>query len=138
MKYDAPHFACSVVQRPHFAYLYCKEKSKPCPMFPTAIASDHSIYAVCDSNSLGLGFLRGGTKMCCPHRTAVENPLLHQSAVGRCIPNRLKNANPVPNYRQRLQVFDRDMSCKSRRQRFCTGALVHKSVFFMNFALERP
>ena len=63
MEYYAPHFVCSVVQRPHIAYLYCKEKSKPCPMFPTAIASDHSIYAVCDSNSLGLGFLRGGTKM---------------------------------------------------------------------------
>ena len=58
-EYDAPHFACSVVQRPHFACLYCKEKRKPCPLFPSAMASDH----VCDSNSLGVGFLRGGTKM---------------------------------------------------------------------------
>ena len=63
MKYDAPPFACSVVQRQHFARLYCKEKSKPCPMFPNTIASDHSIYTVCDSNSLGLGFLRRRTNM---------------------------------------------------------------------------
>ena len=80
MEYYAPHFACSVVQRPHFACLYCKEKSKPCPMFPTAIASDRSIYAVCDSNSLGLGFLRAGTKMYFRVQSAVYSPVWREQS----------------------------------------------------------
>ena len=52
-------------------------------MFPTAIASDHSIYAVCDSNSLGLGFLRGGTKMYFRVKSAAADLCLRAAPVWR-------------------------------------------------------
>ena len=52
-------------------------------MFPTAIASDHSIYAVCDSNSLGLGFLRGGTKMYFRVKSVVVDLCLRAAPVWR-------------------------------------------------------
>ena len=52
-------------------------------MFPTAIASDHSIYAVCDSNPLGLGFLRGGTKMYIRVQSVVVDLCLRAAPVWR-------------------------------------------------------